>query len=318
MTDSETPDPIREMLGRTSAADAPQEVQSVVDPTPEAPRAYASRREMRAAGGYDAVAPAAVARPKRRPARSTRSRDAVRAALARPDRPGLKRRVSTAGVMTVVFGIFASVTLPAFANQEEPLAETIGPQPAQTLMFDAGGIEQTAAPRDEYGATSAADLRVLYLQALREQNLQTYLASGARELGDDYPWYAELTRGQGGGLSPLNYYYRECVDFVAWRLNRDAGTTSAPYRWVWSNLTPTGGNAYAWKRAWESHGWPTGTEPQVGAVAWFPGGNHVAYVSGILGDGSIVIEEYNGAVDHGYAQRVIPASSVIYLYAPPS
>lgn len=330
MTDSETPDPIREIVGGTSAAGESRTVPSAGDPSHPAAPVYASRREMRAAGGYAAssTAPAASApapaapreaatRPARRPVRATRSRDAVRAALAQSDRPGLKRRVSTAGVMTVVFGIFASVTLPAFANQQEPLADTIGPQAAQTLQLSADSFTQTAAPRDAYSATSAADLRALYANALREQNLQAYLESGARELGDDYPWFAELTRGQGGGLSPLNYYYRECVDFVAWRLNRDAGTTSAPYRWVWSNLTPGGGSAYAWKRAWDAHGWPTGSEPQVGAVAWFPGGNHVAYVSGILGDGSVVIEEYNGAVDHGYAQRVIPAGSVIYLYAPP-
>src|SRR5690606_37911967 len=113
-----------------------------------------------------------------------------------------KRRVSTAGVMTVVFGIFASVTLPAFANQQEPLAETIGPQPAQTLALNAEVLDQPTAPRDSYGATSAADLRTLYANALREQNIQAYLASGARELGDDYPWFGELTRPQGGGLSP--------------------------------------------------------------------------------------------------------------------
>ena len=66
--------------------------------------------------------------------------------------------------------------------------------------------------------------------------------------GDDYPWWNETPDDYGGGLSPLRYYYRECVDFVAWRLNRDAGVTSAPWRWDWGNLAS--GSAYAWADEW--------------------------------------------------------------------
>lgn len=295
---------------------------------------------MRAAGAYSAparpvversvVEPVATAAPMveavetavatrtRRPARLSRTRDAVRAAVAK-DRTDLKRRISSAGVMTVVFGIFASVTLPAFADQgsEQQLAANMNALGEQNLTVQTDDVQAATFSRDTYSASSAAELRALYADAVRQQAIQVYMTSGAREMGDDYPWFAEPTRGQGGGLSPLNYYYRECVDFVAWRLNRDAGTTSAPYRWVWSNLTPSGGSAYAWKRAWEAKGWPTGDVPQVGAVAWVPGGNHVAYVSGVLADGSVVIEEYNGMVDHGYSQRVIPPTGAYYLYAPP-
>ena len=61
----------------------------------------------------------------------------------------------------------------------------------------------------------------------------------------------------------------------------------------------------------------TGTTPQVGAVAWFPGQNHVAYVSGILDSGQIVIDEYNMMGMHEYDQRVIDPSTVEFLYAPP-
>ena len=216
--------------------------------------------------------------------------------------------------MAVVIGLFATVTIPAFAEQDN-LAQDAAPLDAQTLEVTASTTDDSATIRDTYGTTSAADLRKLYADAIRQQNLQAYLNSGAREMGDDYPWPDALSRPQGGGLSPLNYYYRECVDFVAWRMNRDAGTTSAPFRWVWSNLAQ--GSAYAWKREWERHGWPTGTTPEVGAVAWQPGGNHVAYVSGILDDGSVVLEEYNYAVDHGYGQRIVAPGSLYYLYAPP-
>jgi surface antigen len=327
VTDSEYPDSFAGLFGELDA-DSPS---SLAQPSPlaentespavesaEAP-GFASRREMRQAGGYRAVEAAPASRAvatRTRPAKKrTRTRDVVRADLVRPAKTSLRRKLSSAGVMTVVVGLFASLTLPAFADQNA-LAENQAPLDGQALEITAATTDESALIRDAYGTTSAADLRKLYADAIRQQNLQAYLASGARELGDDYPWPDMLSRPQGGGLSPLNYYYRECVDFVAWRLNRDAGSTSAPFRWVWSNLAQ--GSAYSWKRAWESHGWPTGSTPQVGAVAWAPGGNHVAYVSGILGDGSVVVEEYNYAVDHGYSQRIAPAGSFYYLYAPPS
>src|SRR4051812_20162027 len=47
-----------------------------------------------------------------------------------------------------------------------------------------------------------------------------------RDARDDYPW----PKGTVNSISPLGYGYRECVDFVAWRMNRDHGTTSNPWK----------------------------------------------------------------------------------------
>ncbi|PPG48477.1 CHAP domain-containing protein [Rathayibacter sp. AY2B3] len=138
-----------------------------------------------------------------------------------------------------------------------------------------------------------------------------------REEGDDYPWRDQLTDDQGGGLSPLRYYYRECVDFVAWRINRDQGSTSAPFKWTWGNMTPGGGSAYAWAGQWASHGWVTSSTPVPGAVAWFTG-NHVAYVQAVNSDGTVSLEEYNWGNDHAYHKRTIPASQVALFLYPPS
>ena len=327
MTDSEIPDSLAGLFGEldadsrvplTQPSALPENVAAAADVNADS-SGFSSRREMRESGGYRAIeaAPAARAVVSRlRPTvKRTRSRDAVRADLARPAKTSLRRKISSAGVMTVVVGLFASLTLPAFADQNG-LAENAEPLEGQTLQITAASTDQTAFIRDSYSTTNAADLRRLYAEAVRQQNLAAYLASGARELGDDYPFPEQLTINQGGGLSPFNYYYRECVDFVAWRMNRDAGVTSGPWKWVWSNLAQ--GSAHLWKSEWQRHGWATGTTPEVGAVAWFPGGNHVAYVSGIMPDGSVALEEYNYAVDHGYSQRIIPASGAYYLYAPPA
>src|SRR5690606_6524271 len=132
-----------------------------------------------------------------------------------------------------------SLTLPAYASNNysggelaEPAAAKIG---AQTLALDETAIEaaSTIEARDTYESTSAVELRRLYRDALRQQRMEEYLASGAMAMGDDYPWATELGMAQGGGLSPLNYFVRQCTDFVAWRLNRDAGSTHAPFKYTW-------------------------------------------------------------------------------------
>jgi surface antigen len=255
---------------------------------------------------------AVPAHPSVRLKKASRGADAHRTADAKP----LRQRVFGIGVMVLVGGLFAVLAIPAYAdNEAATLTAAAVVQTQKVAVANSAASTITTAARDGYTATSAADLKSLYAAAMRQQNIAEYLQSGAKAKGDDYPWFAELSRNQGGGLSPLGYYYRECVDFVAWRLNRDAGTTSAPYRWTWSTLTPNGGDGHQWKAAWLAHGWPTGSTPVPGSVAWF-GDNHVGYVNGILDNGQVLIEEYN-YVPHAYGTRVINANQAYYLYAPP-
>jgi surface antigen len=137
-------------------------------------------------------------------------------------------------------------------------------------------------------------------------------ACGSHTQGDDYPWPSQKTINEGGGLSPLGYYYRECTDFVAWRLNRDAGITTAPWKYTWTKLTPLGGDAIDWKKNWTSHGWGVSNTPTPGSVAWWgtKGGSkgHVAYVQSVdPSAGTVTIEEYNWGGKHTYDVRTIHA-----------
>jgi surface antigen len=246
--------------------------------------------------------------------------------------------------LLIVPGFLASASLPAYAfapagaehaaELEQHVAEVdAATLPSQEYVVDSS-VASAELSRDAIGATSEEELAKQKAAQLAAAALASYQANAARAAsgasgtsgtngtlsgtvtgnraaGDDYPW-----PGASDTLSPLNYYYRQCVDFVAWRLNRDAGSTSAPFKYVWSNLTPGGGNASEWKRAWESKGWVTSDTPVIGAVAWF-NGNHVAYVKEIVGS-NVVIEEYNGMAKRAYAMRTIPASSVAkFLYPPP-
>ena len=252
----------------------------------------------------------------RRIARGATTTNRRAAPGTKSDAKPLRQRLFGVGVMVAVGGLFAVLAIPAYADNNAATLHAAAAVRTQKLaVANTAASAITTTARDGYTATSAADLKSLYAAAMRQQNIAAYLQSGAKAKGDDYPWFAELSRNQGGGLSPLGYYYRECVDFVAWRLNRDAGTTSAPFRWTWSQLTPNGGDGRQWKSAWLAHGWATGTTPVPGSVAWF-GDNHVAYVNGILQNGQVLIEEYNWT-PHAYDTRVINATDAYYLYAPP-
>lgn len=185
---------------------------------------------------------------------------------------------------------------------------------ASGASFSADGFAVTTKAEIEAAeAAAAAAERSSWAAGLASRGSGAYATVTQQAEGDDYPWWYETPDDYGGGLSPLRYYYRECVDFVAWRLNRDAGVTSAPWKWHWGNLAS--GSAYAWADAWAAKGWPTSSEPVVGSVAWFPY-NHVAYVQSVNGDGTVTIEEYNQNSDHSYHVRIIPAGSALYLYPP--
>jgi surface antigen len=232
---------------------------------------------------------------------------------------GKQHPVKILFVLLVISGFVGGIALPAAAlgagNGGQQLFETSahGKQDFKSNTT----INVPTVNRNEVSATTVAQLKAAQV-AKTERATAVALTTasspsiGPRAPGDDYPW-----RTAGNTLSPLNYYYRQCVDFVAWRLNRDAGVTHAPWKWTWQTLTPGGGDASEWKAAWERHGWQTSATPVVGSVAWFVG-NHVAYVNSIKGS-NVVIEEYNGESSRAYAERTIPIDSVgRFLYPPPA
>ena len=214
--------------------------------------------------------------------------------------------------MAAVGGMFAVVALPAYAvNPVENSGAVVSSIGAQSVSVSAKA-DSVAAVRDAFTATTPEELAAAKAAAAEAASSAQIASSyvyrdpGPRQAGDDYPWSGME------GLSPLRYYYGECVDFVAWRLNRDQGYTG-PFRWDWGNLAS--GSASAWESAWYSHGWPVSGTPVAGAVA-VTGYMHVAYVKEVLADGSVLLEEYNYGNYHAYGQRIISAGSATYLYPP--
>jgi surface antigen len=318
-SDGHAPDPLRDLFDSHSGG-AANEANLV--PLVPAQSQFSSRREARDAvssGRRPADRKATQSTPPRKTKLSRRDQLAVKRLAATPaiapvtvDPPKKKQKkqnpLKVMFALLVISGIVVGVALPAAAGVNafsNATGVATSYKHAQTAKISAN-IEMSKVSRDAVSATSEAELRT-------EQINARALADnpGVRQAGDDYPW-----RDAGYSLSPLGYYYRQCVDFVAWRLNRDQGVTSAPWKWVWSNLTPNGGDASQWRAAWLSHGWTVSKTPIVGSVAWFVG-DHVAYVHSISG-ANVTIEEYNGEASRAYAERTIPISSVgDFLYPPP-
>lgn len=134
--------------------------------------------------------------------------------------------------------------------------------------------------------------------AANDQNTQT--SSANYPITDDYPYKGHYN----DGTSPLGYEYGNCTDFVAWRVNRDAGTTAAPWRYKWAQLTPQGGNGGQWGLPGNLPGWSVTTTPTAGDIISIPAGvavlgadggpyGHVGYIAQVSA-GSVLIENYGG------------------------
>lgn len=142
------------------------------------------------------------------------------------------------------------------------------------------------------------------------------LVAPARATGNDYPWQWS----DPNQLSELSFNYRNCTDFVAWRLNRQSGVTSAPWRFTWSNLAGPGGNGHAigWKDGAASRGYRVDGTPQIGSVAWWGasrggGLGHVAIVSAVNLDGSVNIEQYNASPFNYGIENNVHAEAYLHI-----
>jgi surface antigen len=320
----------RELRAQREAAEAAAAERASAPSVPTAPVHAVSADLAVVVENAATAAPAApVLPPYVRPTRALR---ATTPAIARPS---VNRRARRSGkpvakmvTLLAIPAIFLTTALPAYAFAPQGEATAITAQPAREVQgltvaaaaaavsISADGFSSTSqAEIDEIEAGIQAELARKAADAARS-SAAGYASYGIRAEGDDYPWMSSAIESQGGGLSPLGYYYRECVDFVAWRLNRDAGSTGGPWKWTWGNLTPGGGNGSAWASNWASKGRATGKTPVVGAVATFSY-NHVAYVQSVPGDGTVVLEEYNWMGSHAYHTRTVPVSEVsLFLYPP--
>jgi surface antigen len=138
--------------------------------------------------------------------------------------------------------------------------------------------------------------------------------------GDDYP--EDLKNAAPDSVvDPWQFYNRECVSFVAWRINVQMGwKPGEPWKFSAATLDMTGnGNANNWGIYAARKGYKVDSNPAPGAVAWWGGAvnngiitgpiGHVAIVSKVNDNGTIDIEQYNADPPYAYSTMTIPTGS---------
>ncbi|AAT88685.1 conjugal plasmid transfer, ATPase [Leifsonia xyli subsp. xyli str. CTCB07] len=148
-------------------------------------------------------------------------------------------------------------------------------------------------------AAMVALVAVAWLLPAAQQAQGTGEDSGSFAMADDYPYKGMYSEDD---MSPLGYAYGNCTDFVAWRINRDAGGGAAPWKLTWKDLTPQGGNGADWGNIGNLPGWTYTRRPVPGDVisirrAGVLGSStsavgHVGYVGAVDGSGTVTIENY--------------------------
>lgn len=149
------------------------------------------------------------------------------------------------------------------------------------------------------------------------ENIRLFGGGGGGTIGGGgYPWgYAAcLHTGQVDGACPNydwavngsiwnpstgGYGYRNCTDYVSWRI-RSQG------RYVPAGL----GNAKDWDNNYPSDGSPSAGDAAVSNNGTY---GHVMYVESVNGDGTINISDYNRAGTGKYSTSTISASGLSFL-----
>lgn len=135
--------------------------------------------------------------------------------------------------------------------------------------------------------------------------------------GDDYP--ENLKNGTIDIPDPWGYLTRECVSFVAWRMNVQMGwKTGEPWKFSAATVGLLG-NANTWGPRLAAQGYKVDNNPSNGAIAWWGGAvnngvitgpvGHVAVVSKVNDNGTIDIEHYNAVPPYAYSTMTIPKGS---------
>jgi surface antigen len=132
---------------------------------------------------------------------------------------------------------------------------------------------------------------------------------GTTKMSNDYANECRAMQARNPGIACDG----ECVDFVKFRLSKLANKHFGRLGNGGQVVNTLGGAGYTVNNSPAVNSvvsWPPGGVPGSGADDTY---GHVAWVSQVNADGSIVVEEYNYLVSHGYDKRTIPKSVVSKL-----
>jgi surface antigen len=132
---------------------------------------------------------------------------------------------------------------------------------------------------------------------------------------DDYPFPTSKINEASNpydpaSIDPWKFFNRECTSFVAWRINRDAGTVRSPYFFQNHMFGGHWGNAAHWTENARRLGYTVDNVPEVGAIVHFGSfeagakrSGHVSYVEQVNPDRTVNLSEYCWTTRCGYGMR---------------
>lgn len=179
-----------------------------------------------------------------------------------------------------------------------------------------GSINQDKAGFD--GQVQALSKEIASLRAQqRAANAQFIGSAGAGvNCGGGYPGHATSSFGRWGcnyaldaGVDNWGMYNRQCVSYTAFKVAQSG--RNMPY---WGGR----GNAKNWPTNARGAGIPVDGNPRAGDVAISTAGfyGHAMYVEAVLGNGKILISQYNAAWDGRYSEAVINAGGLQFIHFP--
>ncbi len=196
-------------------------------------------------------------------------------------------------------------------SKKQQVEALLKEQQAQRSSLDANRVEQAnllamnqSQQADFNALLKSNNDKIADLRARQAaENARLFGSGGGVIGGGGYPWggAACLHTGQVDGPCPNydwavggsiwnwstgGYGYRNCTDWVSWRIRSTGG------------YVPSGlGNAKEWDDRAPGYGYRVSNTPEQGAAAVSNAGDygHVMYVESVSGDGSILISDYNRA-----------------------
>jgi surface antigen len=134
-----------------------------------------------------------------------------------------------------------------------------------------------------------------------------------------YPWASDTT----GGRDPWGFTKRQCVSYVAWRLDGVGRSIGTRQGW---------GSASGWDDVARRRGVTVTSRPAVGSVAQWNAGEssrvvsgssrgtfvagsygHVGWVTAVYTDGSVQVAQYNGSGTRSYSTMRVFAPRFLRL-----
>jgi surface antigen len=203
-------------------------------------------------------------------------------------------------------------TTPVITATPSPRPRATRPAPRRT----ASRSHRAAAHRHHVARPTPTTVR-----AHRSTHTTTTHTTAPRtSTSTSYPWAGDTS----GGNDPWGFTKRQCVSYVAWRLDRAGRSVSTSRGW---------GSASGWDDVARRKGITVSSRPTVGSVAqWNAGERSTAYVSGsasgsfvagsyghvawvtkVYSDGSVQVAQYNGDGSRSYSTMHVRAPRYLRL-----